>query len=96
MLYGIGVVDIVSPAVAALPECYSQSLSDCINKGTGLPKAQCDVIRAPYSASVDDKTTARMDDAVNALPICEGPSIIPYVGAAFAAGVLLTVMVIKR
>jgi hypothetical protein len=96
MPYGFGAADVLTPAVHALPDCYSQELSNCLDHGNaaGLPKAQCDVIQAAYHA--DDKTASAMDDAVNALPICSGPSMIPYVGAAFAVGVLVTILITRH
>jgi hypothetical protein len=106
MLYGIGVVvgqdmqspQVLGPARAALPECYSQELSNCLDhdNANGLPKAQCDALRAPYAPGTDDKTSVAMDAAVNALPICQGPSMIPYVGAAFAVGVVLSAVILRR
>ena len=95
-MYGLGATDVLTPAVQALPDCYSQELSNCLDHGNaaGLPKAQCDLIQAGYHA--DDRTSTAMDNAVNALPICTGPSMIPYVGAAFALGVLAAVLVVRH
>jgi len=102
-MYGLGAPtiapkDILATAVAALPDCYSVELDNCLDRDNveGLPKAQCDVIRAPYATGVDDRTTVAMDKAINALSLCEAPSMIPYVGAAFAIGVLLTALVTRR
>jgi hypothetical protein len=96
MLYGLGVATPdIAAAKAALPDCLSQELSNCIDHDNvgGLPKAQCDAIVLPYRDQASGKA---MDDAINALPICSPPSMVPYVGAAFAAGVLLTVMFVRR
>ncbi len=94
MLYGLGATDTLGPAIAALPECFSQDLMDCLVRGTGLPKAQCATINAPYSG--DQKTQDAIDNAINSLPVCTGPSMVPYVGLAFAVGALLGAMVMKR
>jgi hypothetical protein len=99
MLYGLGATkDMLSAAIAALPPCYSPELDNCLDRDNvdGLPKAQCDLIHGPYAQGVDDKTTFAMDHAINALSVCEPPSMVPYVGAAFAAGILLSALVLRR
>lgn len=87
----------LGPATAALPECLSQELLDCLNTPhTAMPKAQCDAINAAYAPGVPDATQSAMDRAVNALPVCEGPSMVPYLGLAFAVGAILGAVVMKR
>ena len=98
MLYGIGVADkdeLLKQAMAALPDCFSQELSNCLDHKNvdGLPAAQC---KALVDAFASDATYDRINDATNNLPICTGPSMVPFVGGAFAVGVLLTVMLVKR
>jgi hypothetical protein len=95
MLYGLGAADTLKPAFAALPDCYSQELLNCLwhDNKSGLPKAQCETIRAGYT---DAKSEEALDSAIYSLPVCEGPSMVPYVGAAFAAGIALAALVLRR
>lgn len=97
MLYGLGAASVLGPATAALPDCLSQELMDCLNTDhTAMPKAQCDAINAAYAPGVPDATQTAMDHAINALPVCKGPSMVPFVGVAFAVGALLGALVMKR
>lgn len=95
MLYGLGATNKLALAKAALPDCFSRELMNCLahdNEG-GLPKAQCDTILHGYD---DPKDEDPLNAAVNALPFCEGPSMVPYVGVAFAAGIALAAIVMRR
>jgi hypothetical protein len=99
MLYGIGVTapgDVLKRAVASLPDCFSQELSNCIDHDNveGLPAAQCKAITDAFAG--DAATNSGINDAVNSLPICKGMPLAPFVGGAFALGVLVTVMFVRR
>lgn len=98
MLYGLGTAATVAPldaALAALPECFSQELLNCIGRdnANGLPKSQCDTILHGYDNPKDE---APLNDAINSLSICQGPSMVPFVGAALAAGLLIGALVMRR
>lgn len=95
MLYGLGVSNKLSAAKAALPECLSQELMNCLNSGNvdGLPKAQCDAINHGYDVAAEGN---ELDHAINALPVCKGPSVISYAGVAFGAGMLVAALVLRR
>jgi hypothetical protein len=94
-MYGLGATNTLSPALAALPDCFSQELMNCLSHKNvdGLPKAQCDAILHGYDA---EKDVDALNDAIDALRVCEGPSMVPYVGAAFAAGIFLTAIFMKK
>jgi len=97
-MYGLAAApaDVLSAAMAVLPDCYSQELSNCLdhNNVNGLPKAECDALSAPYDTG--GAAAEAFNKAVNALPICKGPSMVPYVGGAFLAGVALSVLVLRK
>ena len=100
MLYGLGapVTDTLGPAISALPSCFNQELLNCLwhQNQQGLPESQCATIRSGYT---DDKSEAALDSAIYALPVCgKASDMIPYVGIALGAGVMLTlaVMTMRR
>ena len=98
MLYGLGAAapDTLGTAIAALPSCFSQELLNCLwhQNEQGLPESQCTTIRSGYT---DEKSEDSLDSAIYALPVCgKASDMIPYVGMAFAVGVLAASLVLHK
>lgn len=101
-MYALSQSEAMSPvmreAIAALPSCYTEQLHACVryDNENGLPKSQCDAIKAAYDEDWDE-----IEARVKAIPFCPHPkrdrTTMVLIGAGgVVVGVVLGALLRKR